>query len=285
MLSVPEEFAGQMMKCPLCDGTFPTPSLPGAPLGGFGGPQKSAQTPPTSPMLPETYSLEPAPAPPAPKPPATPNRTPPMDVPDTFSTSPPAAPIRKKDRIPRDGVENVAARRKPSEPVVPGEYKRTFTVRLDLGVLTWLPPALLTVLFLLSFFPWETYDTASYNLWECAFSRPHVRFLLYLLLFLLAWLVSLASVVFGAGLAPEPPFLQTLGPWRHAISGGLSLLAFLFLAIAYLEWVFMMPSPMTVWMRIAVRVQFFAVLFALLELWLDSRRKRNMPPPYVELRW
>jgi hypothetical protein len=286
MLSVPEEFAGQMMKCPLCDGTFPTPSLPGAPLGGFGAPQKPAQAPPTSPMLPETYALESPPVPPPPKPAATPNRAPLPDVPDSFTTSPPAAPPRKKDRLPRNDEEDATAqRRKPSEPVAPGEYKHSFTVRFDLGVLTWLPPALLTVLFLLSFFPWETDTTASYNLWECAFSRPHVRFVLYVLLFLVAWLVSLASVVFGAGLAPEPPFLQTLGPWRHAIAGGVSLLAFLFLAIAYLEWVFMMPSPMTVWMRIAVRIHFLAVLFALLELWLDSRRKRNAPPPYVELRW
>jgi hypothetical protein len=91
--------------------------------------------------------------------------------------------------------------------------------------------------------------------------------------------------VFNAGLAPEPPFLQQLGPWRHAFTGGLSVLAFLFLAFAYLEWVFLTPSPMTVWMRIALRVHFLAVVFAFLELWLDSRRKRRAPPLRIDVRW
>ena len=28
MLTVPEQYAGQLMKCPLCNGTFTVPALP-----------------------------------------------------------------------------------------------------------------------------------------------------------------------------------------------------------------------------------------------------------------
>src|SRR5271166_5273233 len=31
MLQVPEQYAGQLMKCPLCTGTFTVPALPQAP--------------------------------------------------------------------------------------------------------------------------------------------------------------------------------------------------------------------------------------------------------------
>jgi hypothetical protein len=286
MLSVPEEFAGQMMKCPLCGGTFPTPSLPGAPLGGF---NPSPPQPP-APVLPEPYGLAPSPVPPSPVPPSPPPSDRPKLAPlpelPASITSDTVAPPRKKERPPRNGEEEPRPRKVvPPEPVTPGEYKHSFSFGFDLGILTWLPPGLLTLIFLLSFFPWAAESVGSQNLWECAFSLSMVRFIFYVVLFLLAWLASIASVVFNARLAPEPPFLQQLGPWRHAIAGGISLMAFLFLAIAYIEWVFLTQSPMTVWMRIAVRVHLLAVLSAFLELWLDSRQKRRSPPPRVELRW
>jgi hypothetical protein len=280
MLSVPEEFAGQTMKCPLCGGTFPTPALPGSPLGGF-NPPPPAPTP--APVLPEPYSLAPATPPPAPD---RPKLAPLPDLPASITNEPPPAPARKKERAPRDDeVDRKPRKVQPPEPVTPGEYKHGFSFGFDLGILTWLPPGLLTAVFLLSFFPWAADATVSHNLWECAFSIPMVRFIFYLILFTLAWLLSIASVIFNAQLAPEPPFLEKLGPWRHALSGGLSVLAFLFLAIAYVEWVFLTPSPMTVWMRIAVRIHLLAILFAALELWLDSRKKKRAPPPRIDVRW
>jgi hypothetical protein len=280
MLSVPEEFAGQMMKCPLCGGTFPTPSLPGAPLGGFSPP-----APPPAPALPEPYALAPAPVPTLPPPSDRPKLAPLPDLPASITTEPALAPPRKKERSSRDdGDEQRPRKVQPPEPVTPGEYKHGFSFGFDLGIITWLPPALLTVVFLLSFFPWSAEGAVSHNLWECAISIG-VRFIFYVILFVLAWLLSIASVVFGARLVPEPPFVQALGPWRHAIAGGVSVLAFLFLAIAYIEWVFLTQSPMTVWMRIAVRFHLLAILSALLELWLDSRQKRRAPPPRIDVRW
>src|SRR5262249_1768540 len=145
-----------------------------------------------------------------------------------------APPPRKKDRPPRNGEEEPKPRKAaPPEPSTSGEYKHNFSFGFDLGILTWLSPGLLTVILLLSFFPWTSDAVTSHNRWECPFPLPMVRFIFYVILFALAWLCSIASVVFSPRLAPEPPFLQQLGPWRHAVAGGLSLLAFLFLAIAY----------------------------------------------------
>src|ERR1700756_5726080 len=45
MLTVPDQYAGQMMKCPLCSGTFTVPALPS-------GPVESASPPPPPPAVP-----------------------------------------------------------------------------------------------------------------------------------------------------------------------------------------------------------------------------------------
>src|ERR1700730_17866743 len=65
-LSVPEQYAGQPMRCPLCNGTFTVPALP----------QTSAPPPPPSPEprlapsgAPDVYGLKaPGAAPPPPPP-------------------------------------------------------------------------------------------------------------------------------------------------------------------------------------------------------------------------
>src|SRR5438105_269211 len=46
MLTVPEQYAGQLMKCPLCSGTFTVPALP---QPAFGAPEPSAPPPPPPP--------------------------------------------------------------------------------------------------------------------------------------------------------------------------------------------------------------------------------------------
>src|SRR5262249_1148422 len=124
----------------------------------------------------------------------------------------------RRDREPKIDVTPPAPRKaKPPLLETPGDYAHGFTILFSPQAVMWLAPALLTVCFFLTFFPWLSIEGVSHNLWECAFSRGIVRFILYLILFLLAWLLSLAVVVFSARLAPEPPFLETLGPWRHAI--------------------------------------------------------------------
>src|SRR6516225_7855845 len=82
MLTVPDEFAGQLMKCPLCTGTFTVPGLPGA------------ASPPTTPV-PDTYTIHPddMTLPPPPQEPVLSSREQLSSLPSTPpATSPPAPP-------------------------------------------------------------------------------------------------------------------------------------------------------------------------------------------------
>jgi hypothetical protein len=103
----------------------------------------------------------------------------------------------------------------------------------------------------------------------------------YLIVLLLALTLSIPSCLFALNLAPPPPFIQSLGPLRPIIVGGIALLGFLFLVVASLENVF----PMSIWAHLAFRIHFLVVVAALAEFWLELRRRRNLPVPFVELRW
>src|SRR5690242_15582638 len=61
MLTVPEQYAGQLMKCPLCSGTFTVPALPSGGQGYEAAPPAPAGPTPATP--PATAPLTPAPAP------------------------------------------------------------------------------------------------------------------------------------------------------------------------------------------------------------------------------
>src|SRR5215831_15255823 len=74
-LTVPDEYAGQLMKCPLCQNTFQAPALP-PPVA------------PTSPPTPGTHGVEPPP-------PAPPKEAPakrPKEAPAEAPPTPPPAP-------------------------------------------------------------------------------------------------------------------------------------------------------------------------------------------------
>src|SRR5262249_36297085 len=112
MLTVPEEFAGQLMKCPLCNGTFTVPALPGA--------APPSPAPPSGPE-PDVYSVRPEPPPPPPVPPPVSDREPPPPPP---SLAPPPPP--------------------PSlAPLPTQDYQRSATVWLSPKVLPWIAPACL----------------------------------------------------------------------------------------------------------------------------------------------
>src|SRR5262245_50174298 len=70
-LSIPDQFAGQLVKCPMCAGMFTAPALP---------PQLTI-TAPEPPPPPIPFASEPPPRPPSPEPlPAPPKSTPPPPV-------------------------------------------------------------------------------------------------------------------------------------------------------------------------------------------------------------
>src|SRR6266700_1928412 len=115
MLTVPEQYAGQLMKCPLCSGTFTVPALP--PSGGG----LDAPAPPSS--APEPAFQAAPPEPPAP-PPLVPQSGGPI--------MPPPSP----------------------RPVTAGDYHRHFLIPANEKILQWVTPAALLLVFILQFFPW-----------------------------------------------------------------------------------------------------------------------------------
>jgi hypothetical protein len=159
MLTVPEQFAGQTMKCPLCSANFTVPALP---VGGSSEPATPTTTgleanPPAAES--ETYAVknEPVPAfstaaasnPPPPSSPVQPQA--PAAPTPAFATSPPAP------------SSPVAATSNPAYPPPPPsstpvrsqiEPGDGCAMTFDPQVLQWIPAAALVLVFLLQFFPW-----------------------------------------------------------------------------------------------------------------------------------
>jgi hypothetical protein len=149
MLTVPEQSAGQPMKCPLCNGTFTVPALPAGPGPAPGA--EPAAAPAASPANPQgvhpgedVYGVRSEPearpaAPAAPPAPATPAG-------DMF------APARAEpDRAGVTGAPEPA----PSFGPAPSEgYTHAWSVPFSPRVLQWVPPVAMVLIFLLQFFPW-----------------------------------------------------------------------------------------------------------------------------------
>lgn len=228
MLTVSEQYAGQLMKCPLCGGTFTVPSLP-APSGPATIPFKEEPVPP-----PPTYTVPPP------------------------STS--AAPETKTA---------------PPPPPPPGGYQTTFTVWFSPKVMQFVPPAVLLIILVLTFFTWVQVAPGGVpvykqNAWYVAFGTstddpdlpnskdPNVNavlapykpakdpdpkkvyseepgfgglMILYLLLFIPTLVVTAACLAVDFAPVQLPPNLQQLLPWRWGVAAVLNLLLFLLLIL------------------------------------------------------
>jgi hypothetical protein len=256
-VTVPDERAGQVINCPLCTKAFGAPAL-APPLVVTATP--AAPSPPSqSPSVgAETYGLS---APP-PLPPPSPNSVAerPLVAPPPPVPAPPPPP--------------------------PGEYTRSTQFHLRGEVLTWLIPALLTLVFVLSFFPWHSLPPAS--LWQLAFTeRGSSLFLVYLLLtVLLAWPLSVASLLLERGVIPEPPALRPWRPWKFLVVGAVLGVGLVLMGFDYLQQHFYMPeNEIAIAMKVAVRLHALALVCCAAEAWLQYRTRRNLPLPRAELRW
>lgn len=310
MLTVPDEFAGQTMKCPLCSGDFTVPGLPGASL------------PSPSPVGPETdlYSIRHEPSPPPP--------------PVSYLPPPPPEPAAP-----------LTAPQKPSP--LREDYRRILSGSLNPQILPWIAPVCLVLVFFLQFFDWdglnagrEPAETA--NAWGAAFGfyavdgdlktlvpftddekfKPGVSILtiFYLLLFFPALAVTIASVVIPLLSIKLPPYVNDLMPWRWGIVLAANLLVFLFLGLQlifgfsldsrYSDWVKnetnreAKSNPTTQekkmadaargealerlhytrWLRFVVLLHLTAIVSSALMVWID-RRGPLCPLPRWELRW
>ncbi len=314
MLTVPEDFAGQLMKCPLCSGTFTVPGLPGSAT-----PALPASEPET-----DIYSVrhEPSP-PPAPAPLPELELSPPSTA--TTPTLPPA----------------------PAPCLAAQDYAHVLAGSLNPRVLPWIAPVCLVLIFFLQFPDWDGLypggvPAATANAWGAAFGsyppdgdlkdlvpaladekyKPGVSVLtiFYLILFFPALIVTLASVILPLLQIKLPPQVEKLMPWRWGIVAAANLILFFFLGLqlllgfsldsSYRDWVekqtksemkenpntqerklaevhrgeFLNMLRQTVWLRLVVLLHLVAILGSLLMFWTE-RRGTLHPLPRLELRW
>jgi hypothetical protein len=270
MLTVPEEYAGQLMKCPLCDGTFTVPALPtSAPATPV-----PAGPPPAGP---DVYGLRNEPEPHGP-PPFRPDgvtapdvKPPPPSSTATTKTPPPPPPEA------------------PSPSTAPPEgYTRSPTVWLSPKVLRWVPAVALVLVFFLQFFSWVGLypggvPGVTQSAWGAAFgvytqdhdldpvlpsmqktekpednSIPGASALtiFYLLLFFPALAVTVAVLVFDLNLIQVklPPQVDKLLPWRWGIVAAVNLVLLFFLSLQ-LVFGFSLDSKYGAWVERQVQAK------------------------------
>jgi hypothetical protein len=317
MVTVPDQFAGQTMKCPLCGDTFAAPALPSA-AGSVAA--RAAETPPPpltrsssaptprpeshEPLSLEedpTYRAHPAPTvPPMPRPTYRPEPEPRAAAPHGDQPPPrPEAPA-------------------PPATLLPG-YRRVWSAYASPRVVPWIAPVALTALFLLLWFVWialpgdpEWYQRG----WGVGLGTNwSASGLLFLLFYLIAWAAALACLVAERTRPVLPPWAVQLWPWRGAIVGGLALLAFLFLFLELVlgfgleatagqdAYMVNVPHPpwqtaatttpvrvilahclhRTTWLWLGVVALIVAITGAFLDYWLVMRRDR--PLPRADIAW
>jgi hypothetical protein len=221
-ITAPDGVAGQVMKCPLCGGSFRAPVLPSV----FAAP-RGAATPPTG-------------GPPA---------GPPADVPAAFPPGPTAVPA------PLPSPEPTEVTRTPesslSAPAGPAptqaEYAHQLRIRLNPHVVRWAAPAALLIVFFLLLCPWLGLfpgDRAVYeqNAWQAAFgtgsaldpellhltananekelnqeTRANWLLIFYLLLFLPTLAATIASAALNVFHVTLPKNIEPLLHWRTGV--------------------------------------------------------------------
>lgn len=262
MLTVPEEYAGQLMKCPLCNGTFTVPALPTS--AAAPAPVPAGLPPGPAPAEPDVYGLHHEPEPPPPEP----------FRPDGVTATAPPLPSTATTRTPPPPEA-------PSTSAAPPEgYTRAPTVWLSPKVLQWVPSAALVLVFVFQFLPWVGLypggvPGVTQSAWGAAFgactqdhdldtvlpsmekgekpednSIPGASALtiFYLLLFFPSLVVTVAVLVHDMGLirAKLPPQVDRLLPWRWGIVGLVNL-ALLFLLALQLLFGFSLDSRYGAW--------------------------------------
>jgi hypothetical protein len=164
MLTVPEQYAGQLMKCPLCSGNFTVPTVSaGATPAAVAAPAPPLAPPPapppaTAPATPEPSSVAALPTPvPSPPPPDEPDvyglrveAPAPAPAPEPVVVSTPAPSPLPPVTDPHTITTPPAA--PPSTP--PQGHEHTKLLVLDTKVLQWIAPAGVVLIFLLFFFTW-----------------------------------------------------------------------------------------------------------------------------------
>lgn len=239
---ISDQYAGQMMKCPLCQATFTAPMMPPSDDDAHSAPAAESPVPPSLPSTPDghalggssnTFSLEPD------QTPAEPN----------FSSPPP----------PSTPPKSSAPEKKPAPQPAPtqrtGGYTNSFSITFPPEVLRWFPGGAMLLVFLLSFFTWVYFGMGSttfvsQNGWQAAFGyysidpdfedmpnsisqddRPSVSFFLifYMLLLVPVMLICIAVPVLEMLQLPLPPIATTILQFRWIAVAAAVLFLFMLL--------------------------------------------------------
>jgi predicted Zn finger-like uncharacterized protein len=293
-LAIGDQYAGQLVKCPACNGVFMAPTLAKPPVAAPLAPTVVVPMP-ADPRSANATEGSP-PNPPAPPPLSTATRPEilpfagdPVERPELPAYPPPSS-AAPPSIVPPPSVE--------PKPGPPGEFARTKTVPLRADVVRWIAPVCLALVFFLSFLPWwgafnvvqqgeEIRVTTHRNLWEAAFGTPAMAgYILYLLLTLfvalpLAWVKLLMEM----NLIPTPDVIRPVWPWRSAILLGILAFTLFFPLIDWLRSSLLSTNLTGLGMNLAIRLHEIALIASALEFWLAQRKKKRLPTPEATLRW
>jgi hypothetical protein len=221
-LTVPEQYAGQLMRCPLCQGTFTVPALPSSAPPGEGGVSfGSFGSPPAPPPKQEGYGLVQEP------PPATP---PPVTPPPTRS------PFEEIAAEPARRPEPPTQPAPPAPPQPTEGYSHIISCCLNPKVLGCIAPGALFVVFITLFFTWvQTFEVKEWYTqsgWGTGFGSEGSGWgIVYILFLFPTFFLAVASAVLPFIPAKFPPQVEKLLPWRPAVVAGAILFTFLFLLV------------------------------------------------------
>ena len=253
MITIADQFAGQLMQCPLCSGTFTAPVLP------------ASGAPPAVPMA-SSVGSNPASA-------AGERQS---------QTASPAG----------NSSESSAASKAPGSdtggplPVADlasSEYTHRYIIWISPRVVPWIAPVSLALVFFMLFFPWRIVPTEAISEiggpsgWAKVFSSLLLMF--YFLLYLVALVLSIGSLLLTLKVAPAQPQIAHLIPWKSCIVAGVVAVALLFLYIGF--WA---ESLSTSWFRWTVWLHIIALIGVGLEYCLE-RRGPSQPLPRIDVLW
>jgi hypothetical protein len=253
MITIADQFAGQLMQCPLCSGTFTAPVLP------------ASGAPPAVPLASSVTS----------NPASVMKESSATSVADPSGASP-VANAPGSDRAGSGGAIPLADA--PSS-----EYPHRYIIWISPRVVPWIAPVALVLVFFMLFFPWRsvpadaTSEIGSESGWGKLFSGPLLIF--YFLLYLVALALSIGSLLLALKVVPAQPQIAHLIPWKSCIAAGVVALAFLFLYIGF--WA---ESLSTTWFRWTVWLHVIALVGLGLEYCLE-RRRLSQPLPRIDILW
>lgn len=277
-LAIGDQFAGQLIRCPACNGVFMAPSLvmPATPMA-------TPVAPPVAPVVAPTVA-------------------PPFAAPDVIPFSGDAPPRPAYPPPPPRPAPPPPAILEEEPPLPPGDFKATHTLKLCPDVLRWVAPVALAVVFLCSFLGWvaevaftirtsadgqSTQQLAStdLNLWHLAFSdRGTAAWILYAIFTVfLALPLAWVKLLMEKNLVPMPDLLKPYWQWRSVAVGAVAAVAYTFASIGWLQ---LTATQSTAFgLGLGLRAHLVALIACGLEFWLIHRKKRQLPLPEVTARW